>query len=64
MKTLVFDLAILGITRFSEPLHVGHPHAGNRERLIGGFGEAGIMSFHATKFLNRFKCKAVLTNDN
>lgn len=33
-------------------------------RMLGGFGEAEIVSFHATKFLNSFEGGAVLTNDN
>lgn len=33
-------------------------------RMIGGFGEAEIVSFHATKFLNSFEGGAVLTNDD
>jgi dTDP-4-amino-4,6-dideoxygalactose transaminase len=32
--------------------------------MIGGFGEAEILSFHATKFLNSFEGGAVLTNDD
>lgn len=35
-----------------------------RGRMIGGFGEAEIISFHATKFLNSFEGGAVLTNDD
>ncbi|MGQ9910244.1 MAG: DegT/DnrJ/EryC1/StrS family aminotransferase [Candidatus Flexifilum sp.] len=35
-----------------------------RGRMIGGFGEAEIVSFHATKFLNSFEGGAVLTNDD
>lgn len=31
-------------------------------RMIGGFGEAEVVSFHATKFLNSFEGGAVLTN--
>jgi len=33
-------------------------------RMIGGFGDAEIMSFHATKFLNSFEGGAVLTNND
>jgi len=33
-----------------------------RGQMIGGFGEAEIVSFHATKFLNSFEGGAVLTN--
>jgi len=33
-------------------------------RMIGSFGEAEIVSFHATKFLNSFEGGAVLTNDD
>lgn len=35
-----------------------------RGKMIGGFGEAEIVSFHATKFLNSFEGGAVLTNDD
>lgn len=31
-------------------------------RMIGGFGDVEILSFHATKFLNTFEGGAVLTN--
>lgn len=33
-----------------------------RGQMIGGFGEAEIVIFHATKFLNSFEGGAVLTN--
>lgn len=33
-------------------------------RMIGGFGEAETVSFHATKFLNSFEGGAVFTNDD
>lgn len=33
-------------------------------KMIGGFGEAEVVSFHATKFLNSFEGGAVLTNDD
>ncbi len=32
-------------------------------QMIGGFGNAEILSFHATKFLNTFEGGAVVTND-
>lgn len=35
-----------------------------RGKMIGGFGEAEFVSFHATKFLNSFEGGAVLTNDD
>ena len=31
-------------------------------RMIGGFGDAEVFSFHATKFFNTFEGGAVLTN--
>src|SRR5205807_7974601 len=34
-----------------------------RGRMIGGFGDAEIFSFHATKFLNSLEGGAVVTND-
>jgi len=33
-------------------------------RLIGNFGDAEILSFHATKFFNTFEGGAVVTNDD
>jgi dTDP-4-amino-4,6-dideoxygalactose transaminase len=33
-------------------------------RMIGGFGNAEVVSFHATKILNTFEGGAVLTNDD
>lgn len=39
----------------------GASHGG---RLIGGFGDAEIFSFHATKFLNSFEGGAIATNDD
>ncbi len=35
----------------------------HRGRRIGGFGDAEVFSFHATKFLNSFEGGAVVTND-
>jgi dTDP-4-amino-4,6-dideoxygalactose transaminase len=32
-------------------------------RMIGGFGDAEVLSFHATKFLNSFEGGAVVTDD-
>ena len=39
----------------------GCSHTG---RMIGGFGNAEIFSFHATKFVNTFEGGAIVTNDN
>jgi dTDP-4-amino-4,6-dideoxygalactose transaminase len=33
-------------------------------RMIGGFGDAEVFSFHATKFLNSFEGGAVVTNND
>lgn len=33
-------------------------------RMIGGFGNAEVFSFHATKFLNTFEGGAITTNDD
>jgi dTDP-4-amino-4,6-dideoxygalactose transaminase len=33
-------------------------------RMIGGFGECEILSFHATKFLNSFEGGAIVTNND
>ena len=35
----------------------------HKGRMVGGFGQAEILSFHATKFINTFEGGAVLTND-
>jgi dTDP-4-amino-4,6-dideoxygalactose transaminase len=35
-----------------------------RGRMIGGFGDAEVFSFHATKFYNTFEGGAVATNDD
>jgi len=35
----------------------------SRGRLVGGFGDAEVFSFHATKFVNSFEGGAVTTND-
>jgi dTDP-4-amino-4,6-dideoxygalactose transaminase len=35
----------------------------HRGRMIGGFGDAEIFSFHATKFLNSFEGGAIVTAD-
>lgn len=39
----------------------GCAHGGT---MIGGFGDAEVFSFHATKFLNSFEGGAVVTNDD
>jgi dTDP-4-amino-4,6-dideoxygalactose transaminase len=39
----------------------GCSHGG---RMIGGFGDAEVFSFHATKFFNSFEGGAVVTNDD
>lgn len=36
----------------------------HNNRMIGGFGEAEVFSFHATKFFNTFEGGAVTTNDD
>ncbi len=36
----------------------------HQARMIGGFGDAEVFSFHATKFLNSFEGGAVTTNDD
>ena len=33
-------------------------------RMVGGFGEVEVFSFHATKFLNSFEGGAIVTNDD
>jgi dTDP-4-amino-4,6-dideoxygalactose transaminase len=33
-------------------------------RMVGGFGDAEVFSFHATKFFNTFEGGAVVTNDD
>ncbi|HEY2971164.1 MAG TPA: aminotransferase class I/II-fold pyridoxal phosphate-dependent enzyme [Pyrinomonadaceae bacterium] len=36
----------------------------HRGKMVGGFGDAEVFSFHATKFLNTFEGGAVVTNDD
>jgi len=36
----------------------------HKGRMIGGFGDAEVLSFHATKFFNTFEGGAVVTNDD
>lgn len=35
-----------------------------KDQMIGGFGDAEVFSFHATKYFNSFEGGAVVTNDN
>ena len=35
-----------------------------KKRMIGNFGNAEVLSFHATKFLNTFEGGAIVTNDD
>lgn len=35
-----------------------------KDRMIGGFGDAEVFSFHATKFVNSLEGGAVVTNDD
>ena len=37
---------------------------GRDGRMVGGFGDAEVFSFHATKFINSFEGGAVVTNDD
>ena len=34
------------------------------EKMMSGFGEAEVLSFHATKFINSFEDGAVASNDS
>ena len=36
----------------------------HRGRMIGGYGRAEVLSFHATKFLNTFEGGAIVTDDS
>jgi dTDP-4-amino-4,6-dideoxygalactose transaminase len=36
----------------------------HKNRMIGGFGDAEVFSFHATKVMNTFEGGAVMTNDD
>jgi dTDP-4-amino-4,6-dideoxygalactose transaminase len=36
----------------------------HKGRMVGGFGDAEVFSFHATKFFNTFEGGAVMTNDD
>jgi len=49
-----------GLTLLFDAAHAfGCSHKG---RLVGGFGDAEIFSFHATKFINTFEGGAIVTN--
>jgi len=39
-------------------------HTSYQGRMVGGFGDAEVFSFHATKFFNTFEGGAVATNDD
>lgn len=36
----------------------------HRGRMVGNFGQAEVLSFHATKFVNSFEGGAIVTNDD
>src|SRR5262249_40654603 len=36
----------------------------HRGRMVGGFGDAEVFSFHATKFVHSFEGGAITTNDD
>ncbi len=36
----------------------------HRGRMLGGFGQAEVLSFHATKFVNSFEGGAIVTDDD
>jgi len=51
-----------GLTLLFDAAHaLGCSHGG---RMIGGFGTAEVLSFHATKFVNAFEGGAVVTDDD
>lgn len=53
--------------RLELPLVFDSAHAfgcSYKGRMIGGFGDAEIFSFHATKFINSFEGGAVVTDDD
>jgi dTDP-4-amino-4,6-dideoxygalactose transaminase len=51
-----------GLTLVFDSAHaIGCSHGG---RMVGNFGRAEVLSFHATKVLNTFEGGAVLTNDD
>jgi dTDP-4-amino-4,6-dideoxygalactose transaminase len=51
-----------GLTLLFDAAHaLGCSHRG---RMIGGFGRAEILSFHATKFVNSFEGGAIVTDDD
>lgn len=39
-------------------------HTSHQGQMVGGFGDAEVFSFHATKFFNTFEGGAVATNDD
>lgn len=51
-----------GLTLLFDAAHAfGCSHGG---RMIGGFGTAEVLSFHATKFVNAFEGGAIVTDDD
>ena len=51
-----------GLTLLFDAAHaLGCSHRG---RMIGGFGRAEVLSFHATKFVNSFEGGAIVTDDD
>jgi dTDP-4-amino-4,6-dideoxygalactose transaminase len=55
------------VNRYGLKLLFDSAHAfgcSHKGRMIGGFGDAEIFSFHATKFLNSLEGGAVVTNDD
>jgi dTDP-4-amino-4,6-dideoxyglucose len=51
-----------GIPLFFDAAHALGCTAG--QRLVGGFGTAEVLSFHATKVVNTFEGGAIVTNDD
>ena len=52
--------------RYNLPVIYDAAHAfgcSSGDRMIGGFGRAEVLSFHATKFINSFEGGAIVTND-
>jgi dTDP-4-amino-4,6-dideoxygalactose transaminase len=62
VEALASIAASRGLKLLFDAAHAfGCSHKG---RMIGGFGDAEVFSFHATKFFNTFEGGAVTTNDD
>lgn len=62
MDELTQILSRHGLTLLFDAAHA--LFCSHRSRMIGGFGRAEVLSFHATKVVNSFEGGAIVTNDD